>query len=136
MGHTCPSRPLRPPHHLLHYASSPPPPPPPQVAKCLNYASQPLAANAVFVLFVASWVGLRLYAFPAYVIRSTLLDSRRVLGYTPPHYWLLNGLLCALCVIHVYWFGLILRVLWMTVTAGQAKDIREDDDDDGSGGGE
>ncbi|GIL71788.1 hypothetical protein Vretimale_774 [Volvox reticuliferus] len=99
-----------------------------EIAKCLNYAELHAAANTVFALFVAAWAGLRLYAFPAILIRSTLFDSVRVLGYTPPHYNLLNSLLCVLCCFHVYWFGLILRVAYMTLRKGQGEDIREKED--------
>lgn len=96
-----------------------------EVAKCLNYADAHTAANATFGLFVAAWAGLRLYAFPAYLIRSTLFDSVRVLGYTPPHHGLLNTLLCVLYCFHIYWFGLILRVAYMAVVKGRGEDIRE-----------
>lgn len=43
------------------------------------------------------------------------------------HYWVFNGLLCALVAMHVYWFLLICRVA-VTVLGGAAKDVREDDD--------
>jgi hypothetical protein len=96
-----------------------------EVAKCLNYADMHAAANTVFAVFVAAWAALRLYAFPAVLVRSTLLDSVAVLGYTPPHHSLLNTLLCVLYCFHVYWFGLILRVAYMALTKGQGEDIRE-----------
>lgn len=99
-----------------------------ELAKCLNYAEQHMAANGAFAAFVLSWAALRLYAFPAILIRSTLFDSVRVLGYTPPHHGLLNTLLCVLCCFHMYWFGLILRVAYMTVVKGQGEDIREKED--------
>ncbi|GLC41179.1 hypothetical protein PLESTM_001163900 [Pleodorina starrii] len=99
-----------------------------EVAKCLNYAEQHAAANATFGLFVVAWAVLRLTAFPAVLIRSTLLDSVRVLGYTPPHHGLLNALLCVLYCFHVYWFGLILQVAYMALLKGRGEDIREKED--------
>lgn len=100
-----------------------------ETAKSLNYARFDLAATTIFASFVASWAGLRIYAFPAYIIRSTLLEVTHELGYRPPHYLLMNALLLALYAIHLYWFCLILRIAWIKLTTGQAKDIREDDDD-------
>ncbi|PNH11393.1 ASC1-like protein 1 [Tetrabaena socialis] len=99
-----------------------------EVAKCLNYASCHAAANAVFAVFVATWAALRLYAFPAVLIRSTMYDSVAVLGYTPPNYGLLNALLCVLYCFHIYWFGLILRVAYLTIAKGKGEDIREKED--------
>ncbi len=99
-----------------------------EVAKNLNYAGFDLASTSVFVLFMLSWAALRLTAFPFVLIRSTLFDSTRVLGYTPPYHGVLNALLCVLCCFHVYWFGLIVRVAVNTVKQGKSKDIRELED--------
>lgn len=96
-----------------------------EVAKCLNYSQLHAISNVAFAVFMAAWVALRLYAFPAVIIRSTLFDSVRVLGYTPPHHGLLNTLLCVLVCFHVYWFGLILRVAFITLRKGHGEDIRE-----------
>lgn len=99
-----------------------------EVAKNLNYADFELASTSVFVMFMVSWVALRLTAFPFVLIRSTMFDSTRVLGYTPPYHGVLNALLCVLCCFHVYWFGLILQVAINTVKQGKSKDIREQED--------
>lgn len=101
-----------------------------EIAKCFNYVKMETASTVLFAAFVASWAVLRIYIFPFHIIKSTLLEVTEILGYQPPQYKLLNALMVGLYCIHLYWFALILRIVWVKLTTGQTYDIREGDSDD------
>jgi ceramide synthetase len=100
-----------------------------EAAKICNYLEWEDASTGIFIIFIVVWAALRLTVFPLMVIRSTLLESRAMLGevYTLPVYCAFNGLLCFLFLIHCYWFTLILKIAWMKVKTGGVSDVREDD---------
>lgn len=45
-----------------------------EAAKILNYAAFEAASTCVFVCFMASWVVLRIWIFPVYVINSCFFE--------------------------------------------------------------
>jgi len=49
------------------------------------------------------------------------------LGFRPPFHMLLNSLMACLYVIHIYWFGLILKVAYDKLATGHLKDVREEE---------
>ena len=92
-------------------------------AKLFNYAGHAVGANTFFALFALSWIALRLLLFPFVVVRSTLFDTMRMFRAPPfelhivepgpvlfVHHGTYNVALLALCVMHVYWFGLIAQM--------------------------
>eukprot|EP00201_Polytomella_parva_P017192 CAMPEP_0175059570 /NCGR_PEP_ID=MMETSP0052_2-20121109/12505_1 /TAXON_ID=51329 ORGANISM="Polytomella parva, Strain SAG 63-3" /NCGR_SAMPLE_ID=MMETSP0052_2 /ASSEMBLY_ACC=CAM_ASM_000194 /LENGTH=221 /DNA_ID=CAMNT_0016325133 /DNA_START=517 /DNA_END=1182 /DNA_ORIENTATION=- len=106
-----------------------------EVAKCFNYtsAAHPWAENVAKTflgLFVVTWALLRMYYFPRYILHSTLFEIQEVLGMKPQCYWLINGLFVVLFLMHVYWFGLILRTVYTTLRSGRTHDVREKKDDE------
>ncbi len=58
------------------------------------------------------------------------VQSTEVLGKPVPYYYLFNGLLSLLVVMHVYWFTLIAKIAWRALATGAPDDIREDSDED------
>ncbi|WIA39479.1 hypothetical protein OEZ86_005577 [Tetradesmus obliquus] len=99
-----------------------------EAAKLAKYCKKEDLSLGLFASFVVAWLGLRLLAFPLMVIRSTLYELPSILGGKTNSYYMFNGLLLMLLVLHCYWFTLILRVVWVTLTTGQTQDVREDDD--------
>lgn len=99
-----------------------------EAAKLFKYCKKEDISLGLFVAFVVAWLGLRLVCFPLMVIRSTLLELPSVLGGRPPIFYMFNSLLIMLFFLHCYWFTLIMRVVWMTLSTGEAQDVREDDD--------
>jgi hypothetical protein len=99
-----------------------------ETAKLLQYWRKEPAATCVFAFFTVVWLILRMGYFPFYIVRSTIFEQVAVLGYQPPYYFMFNGLLCLLVVLHVYWFGLILNVIRVKLNTGSAHDVREDQD--------
>lgn len=101
-----------------------------EAAKLAKYSKREDLATGLFASFTVAWLLLRLICYPLLVIRSTLFEYPKVIDVTPSTYYMFNALLCMLLVLHVYWFSLILRIVWLTLTTGNANDVREDDDDD------
>ena len=103
-----------------------------EAAKVAKYCRAEDAATGIFAAFAVAWAALRLFVFPAMVVRSTLFELPAALGAgcTRPMWLGFNGALLALLALHVYWFGLILRVAYMKLATGQGRDVREDGDSD------
>eukprot|EP00879_Flechtneria_rotunda_P020173 GHRR01021214.1.p1 GENE.GHRR01021214.1~~GHRR01021214.1.p1 ORF type:complete len:255 (+),score=47.31 GHRR01021214.1:334-1098(+) len=99
-----------------------------EAAKLAKYCRKEDLSTGLFLVFVVAWLGLRLICFPAMVIRSTVFELPIVLDGRPPMHYMFNALLTTLFALHCYWFTLILRVVWLTLTTGETQDIREDDD--------
>ncbi|KAG1671289.1 hypothetical protein FOA52_010860 [Chlamydomonas sp. UWO 241] len=101
-----------------------------ELAKVASYVKAHVAANVLFVAFLASWVALRMVAFPGVIMYSTMFESVAVLGYRVPAYWAINALFVVLYCIHVYWLSLISNAALQMVTRGRAEDVREDGDEE------
>jgi ceramide synthetase len=99
-----------------------------EAAKLAKYCKKETLSLGLFATFAVAWLGLRLLYFPLMVIRSTLYEMPGALNGKPPVYYVLNGLLMMLFLLHCYWFTLIMRVIYVTLTTGQTQDVREDDD--------
>lgn len=97
-------------------------------AKIAKYCDREDLATVLFGSFSVAWLLLRLMFFPLVVIRSTMYESYKVVGWDSV-YFMFNGLLCMLLVLHVNWFRLILRIIYMQLVTGTAHDVREDEDD-------
>ncbi|ONM54660.1 LAG1 longevity assurance homolog 3 [Zea mays] len=82
-----------------------------------KYSSCEWLAVVAFLLFVASWILLRLVIFPFWILRSTsyevllTLDKEKHQFYGPIYYYVFNCLLFSLLVLHIYWWVLIWRML-------------------------
>uniref|UniRef100_A0ACD5XRE4 Uncharacterized protein n=1 Tax=Avena sativa TaxID=4498 RepID=A0ACD5XRE4_AVESA len=85
-----------------------------EAGKMAKYSSCERLAVVAFILFVASWILLRLIIFPLWIIRSTsyevlmILDKERKQIY---RYYAVNCLLLSLLILHIYWSVLIYRML-------------------------
>lgn len=97
-----------------------------EAAKLFNYSAISWAANLCFVVFATSFVYLRVYIFPTYIISATY-NYARPAGY--PFYGVTFVSLVGLWVLHCIWTYMIWRVFYNSVVLGQmAGDVREDDD--------
>lgn len=55
---------------------------------------------------------------------STSIDAKKVVPMFPAYY-IFNGLLCLLLILHVFWTYLILKIAYKALNAGQMEgDIR------------
>ena len=103
-------------------------------AKLASYAGWQGAAGGLFGALAVSWAALRLGCLPRVVV-SVWRDAARVLGGPPAGSRPLAVALCGLVVLHVYWFGLILKVAYNHLTGRGLRDAREADDDGEEQGG-
>lgn len=101
-----------------------------EAAKLSKYTNREDLATGFFASFTVAWLLLRLVCYPLLVIRSTMFEFPKVIDASKATYYVFNALLCMLLVLHVYWFSLILRVVWIQLTTGTSHDVREDDEDD------
>ena len=53
--------------------------------------------------FAASWVALRLYYYPAVIIRAAAFDAPRVLGGRPPGWHVLVAGTLVVLLLNCYW---------------------------------
>jgi ceramide synthetase len=94
-----------------------------EIGKTFVYRERKTMVNIWFGVIIVSWVALRLVFFPFVVIRSTIFES---IQHIPidifPFYYSLNASLLFLVVLHVYWFGLMIRML-VRVLRGQEKGV-------------
>ncbi|KAI4981697.1 ASC1-like protein 2 [Hordeum vulgare subsp. vulgare] len=88
-----------------------------EVGKISKYSGRQLLADVSFLLFVISWVILRLIYFPFWILWSTSYEIVHILNkekhkfYGPIYYYVFNCLLFSLLVLHIYWFVLMKRML-------------------------
>lgn len=94
-----------------------------EIGKTFVYREKKTMTNIWFGVIIVSWVALRLVLFPFVIIRSTIFES---IEHIPidifPFYYSLNASLLFLVVLHVYWFGLMIRML-VRVLSGQEKGV-------------
>ncbi|KAI3964376.1 hypothetical protein MKX01_024993 [Papaver californicum] len=105
-----------------------------EVAKMSKYGGFNKMADAAFFCFALSWLILRLFYYPFWILWSTSYevlqifdhDKHRVDG--PIYYYLFNTLLFCLLVFHIYWGVLILRMFVEQIKArGRVSDhVRSD----------
>ncbi|KAI3719967.1 hypothetical protein L6452_20873 [Arctium lappa] len=109
-----------------------------EVGKMSKYSGAEGLAGISFVLFMLSWLILRLIIYPFWILWSTSyelvpsLNKEKYKTLGPIYYYVFNSLLFSLLFLHIYWWVLIFR---MFVGQLQAKgklsdDVRSDSDSD------
>ncbi|KAL1568515.1 Ceramide synthase 1 loh3 [Salvia divinorum] len=109
-----------------------------EVGKMSKYSGAEALASFSFVLFVISWVILRLIYYPFWILWSTSYevvqtldkDKHKVEG--PIYYYLFNSLLFSLLVLHIYWWVLMYRMLVKQIQerGRVSEDVRSDSEDE------
>eukprot|EP00744_Colponema_vietnamica_P003384 GILI01005193.1.p1 GENE.GILI01005193.1~~GILI01005193.1.p1 ORF type:complete len:335 (-),score=50.91 GILI01005193.1:217-1167(-) len=97
------------------------------LAKMANYMKvRDLIMVPTFVTFVVSYTFFRMYCLP--VASMTLFQESFIYHGNVASTCLGYVLGFALQALHVFWYGLILRVLYRAVATGKKEDVRSDDD--------
>ncbi|XP_010528020.1 PREDICTED: LAG1 longevity assurance homolog 3 isoform X2 [Tarenaya hassleriana] len=105
-----------------------------EVGKMSKYSGAESIASFSFILFVLSWIILRLIYYPCWVLWSTsyevllTLDKEKHPVEGPIYYYMFNVLLYCLFILHIYWWALIFRMLVKQIQArGKlSEDVRSD----------
>ncbi|KAJ3677516.1 hypothetical protein LUZ60_003240 [Juncus effusus] len=105
-----------------------------ETGKMSKYSGLESLATVSFLLFVASWILLRLIYYPFWVLRSTsyevliALDKGKHKIEGPIYYYVFNTLLFSLLVLHIYWWVLMYRMLVKQIQARGhvSDDVRSD----------
>ncbi|KAE9614516.1 hypothetical protein Lal_00012203 [Lupinus albus] len=105
-----------------------------EIGKMSKYSGAETMASFAFILFVLSWIILRLIYFPFWILWSTsyevllTLDKEKHQKEGPIYYYVFNSLLYCLLVLHIYWWVLIFRMLVKQIQArGKlSEDVRSD----------
>jgi len=85
-------------------------------------------AKATFAIMLISWIITRLSIFPFIIIKSTMYETIEFIPWDiAPRllYYEFNIGLSFLLCLHIYWFGLMIRMLVRMITEKEIKDIRE-----------
>ncbi|XP_015281110.1 PREDICTED: ceramide synthase 5 [Gekko japonicus] len=97
-----------------------------EAAKLANYAKYQRFCDLTFILFSAIFIFTRLGIFPIWILNTTLFESWELIG-PYPSWWLFNGLLILLQILHVIWSYFIIRVAYKALARGKvSKDDRSD----------
>ncbi|CAN0923891.1 Ceramide synthase 1 LOH3 [Linum grandiflorum] len=105
-----------------------------EIGKMSKYSGAEGTASFAFILFVLSWILLRLIYYPFWILWSTsyevvvAVDKKKHEREGPIYYYVFNTLLYCLLVLHIYWWVLIYRMLVKQIQArGQlSDDVRSD----------
>ncbi|XP_077154182.1 ceramide synthase 5 isoform X1 [Ranitomeya variabilis] len=89
-----------------------------EAAKMTNYAKYQRLCDGLFMMFGLMFVTTRLVIFPTWILNTTLFESWELIG-PYPSWWLFNGLLLVLQVLHVVWSYLIIRIAYKSLTKGK-----------------
>ncbi|KAI3730530.1 hypothetical protein L1987_61700 [Smallanthus sonchifolius] len=107
-----------------------------EVGKMSKYSGAEALASFSFILFVISWVVLRLIYYPFWILWSTSyevvvsLDKEKHIKEGPLYYYVFNTLLYCLLVLHIYWWVLMYRMLVKQIQdrGKLSDDVRSDSD--------
>ncbi|KAL8137200.1 hypothetical protein V2J09_003201 [Rumex salicifolius] len=94
-----------------------------EVGKMSKYIGAEGVASFSFIIFVLSWILLRLTYYPFWVLWSTsyevvlTLDKDKHPVKGPIYYYVFNTLLYCLLVLHIYWWVLMYRMLVKQIQA-------------------
>ncbi|XP_029381060.1 ceramide synthase 2-like [Echeneis naucrates] len=97
-------------------------------AKMFNYGTGwRKTCDTLFIVFAVAFLVTRLVIFPSKIIHTTLVLSMEV--FEPfAGYYFFNILLMVLQVLHIFWAGLILRMVYKFLKGKLEKDERSDEE--------
>ncbi|XP_014789026.1 ceramide synthase 5 [Octopus bimaculoides] len=91
-----------------------------EATKMASYSGHRKWCNHLFIVFTIAWYIGRLYIFPFKILYSTLFYAPTVTGMAPIYY-LYNGLLGSLQLLHIIWTVIITKILYNRLKTGEIK---------------
>lgn len=97
-------------------------------AKVFKYCKKQRLADLLFALFTITWIYTRCYLLPSRVIYYTTYEALSIIHFFPAYY-IFNGLLCLLQLLHLAWTWLIIRIVFDALQNDGMRDLRSDSED-------
>ncbi|XP_068202021.1 ceramide synthase 6-like isoform X1 [Palaemon carinicauda] len=98
------------------------------IAKITSLYKRQDLMDKFFVVFLLLWLATRTGFYPLWIMRSTLFEAHVILNWMYPVYYIFNGMLVALLVIHCIWTYFILRIVIRKLGNQEVQDIRSSSD--------
>lgn len=83
-----------------------------------KYTNYQILCDIIFGFFAVTWIVTRLGVYPSWILYSTTIDAPQIVEMFPAYY-LFNGLLSMLLVLHVIWTYFILKILYKAFHTGK-----------------
>ena len=105
------------------------------LAKIFKLCGSQRGMDAFFIIFLVLWMCTRVGLYPFWIMRVTLFRAHVILQMWYPVYYIFNGLMLVLLLIHIMWTYLILRIVVRMLLFKEISDVRSsseasDEDDD------
>ena len=93
-----------------------------QAAKLCKYTNYQKLCDLLFACFALTWVVTRLGVYPTWILYSTTIEAPQIVEMFPAYY-IFNGLLSILLVLHVIWTYFILKIIYKAMYSGKVRHI-------------
>lgn len=101
-----------------------------EAAKMCKYTNYQKTCDVLFASFAVTWIVTRLGVYPTWILYSTTIEAPQIVEMFPAYY-IFNGLLSILLVLHVVWTYFILKIVYKAMYSGKTeKDTRSDSSDE------
>jgi len=105
-------------------------------AKMFKYLNLQMWCDVTFAVFVLIWIVTRLGVYPGWILYSTTIDATYIVQFFPAYY-IFNGMMLGLLVLHCIWTYYILLMAYQALHAGQITgDSRSDSSEEVSSSSE
>uniref|UniRef100_A0A2P2I2I8 Ceramide synthase 6-like n=1 Tax=Hirondellea gigas TaxID=1518452 RepID=A0A2P2I2I8_9CRUS len=100
------------------------------LAKIFGYCRRQKMMDIMFVFFVILWITTRLGVFPLRLLRSTIFEAHVQQQMFYPIYYIFNGMILSIFLMHLFWTYNIIQVIAKKFSAKNiVVDVRSSDDD-------
>ena len=83
-----------------------------------KYTNYQKLCDLLFACFALTWVVTRLGVYPTWILYSTTIEAPQIVEMFPAYY-IFNGLLAILLVLHVIWTYFILKIIYKAMYSGK-----------------
>ena len=77
----------------------------------------------VFIGAMIGWITMRLMALPTIILFLTSLEYAEDRYYLQPYLTISWSLLCFLLLLHIFWFILFLKMIYLALSKGEVRDL-------------
>ena len=98
------------------------------MAKMCEYTGHADMMDPFFVIFILLWVATRIGLFPFWILRSTMFEAHVILNMWYPIYYIFNGMLLLLLIIHFIWTYFIIKILVHKLMHNEISDVLSSDE--------